>query len=315
MALKSSLAAQLMMAAEVTTGTFVTPTKAYEVRTESIALEIDRTESEAIRSGQRVMRSEDWTPGTQKVSGDIELELSTKNWAFLFSHMLGSVATTGAGPYTHTITPGDLSGKSLSVQAGRPDIGGTVRAFSWAGMKVASWELSCKVDELALVKLSMVGMTETTATALATASYTSSNSLFSFTHGALSVAGSSFPVKDITLSGDNGLDGERFYIGQPTTSEPLEAKWRKYAGSLTADLVDVTAYNRYVNGTEAALVLTFTRGTDVIQITENVRFDGSSPEVGGPEILEQSHDFVAVGPSTDAGAITVVVTSSESTAL
>lgn len=314
MAIKSGLAAQLMMAAEVTPGTAVTPSKAYKHRSENIALEIDRLESEGIQSGKRVLRSDDWTPGTQRVMGDVELELTTKNWAFLFSHMLGTVATSGAGPYTHTATPGDLSGKSLTVQAGRPGTDGTVRAFTWAGMKVASWSLSASVDELALVTLSLVGMTETTATALASASYTSSNALFSFVHGSLSVAGSSFPVKEVELNGDNGLDAERFFLGQPTTSEPLEATLREYGGSLTADFVDLTAYNRFVNGTEAALVLTFTRGADVIQITTNVRFDGTSPEVGGLEILEQALDFKCVGASTDAGAITVVVTSSEASA-
>ena len=314
MAIKSGLAAQLMMAAEATPGTAVTPTKSFEFRSESLVQEIERIESEGIRSGQRVMRSEDWTAGTQKISGDVELELSTKNWAFLFSHMLGSVVTAGAGPYTHTATPGDLSGKSLTVQVGRPDIGGTVQPFTYAGCKVASWELSCSVDELALVTLSMVGMSETTATALATASYTSGNALFSFTHGSLTVAGSSFPVKEVSLSGDNGLDAERFYLGQPTTSEPLEAALRDYSGSLTADFVSLDAYNRFVNGTEAAMVLTFTRGSDSIAITTNVRYDGSTPNVGGREILEQSLDFKCIGPSTDADALTVVVTSTESSA-
>jgi len=227
--------------------------------------------------------------------------------------MIGAPVTAGAGPYTHTVSPSDLSGRSLTVQVGRPDIGGTVRAFTFAGMKVASWELSCSVDELALCTLSMVGMTETTATALATPSYTASNALFAFTHGAITVAGSSFPVKEVSLSGDNGLDGERFYVGQPTTSEPLEASWRDYSGSLTADFVDLVAYQRFVSGTEAALVVTFTRGADAIQVTTNVRFDGSSPEVGGADILEQSLDFKCVGPSTDASALTVVVTSSEAT--
>lgn len=314
MPLKSGMGSQLMMAAEVTPGTGVTPTKSYEFRSESLVQEIERVESEGIRAGQRVMRSEDWTPGTQKVTGDIELEMSTKNWAFLWSHMLGAVATAGAGPYTHTATPGDLSGKSLTVQVGRPDIGGTVRAFTYAGCKVASWELSCSVDELAVVSLSMVGMTETTATALATASYTAANNLFAFTHGALTVAGAAFPVKEVSLTGDNGLDAERFYLGQPTTSEPLEASLREYGGSLTADFVDLTAYTRFVSGTESALVLTFTRGTDIIQITTNVRYDGSTPTVGGRDILEQSLDFKCVGASTDAGALTVVVTSAESVA-
>lgn len=311
--LASGLASQLGLKEEVTWGTAVTPDRFYEIRSLSIKQEIERIESEAIRAGTRVMRSDDWLAGRKVVAGDIELELSSKNWALLGKHMFGGIVTAGAGPYTHTLTPGDLTGKGLTIQGGLPDTAGTVQPFTWAGCKVASWEMSFDNQGLVPVTLSVVGKSETTATGLATAAYTSSNALLSFTHGAITLGGSSFKVRSGSLSGDNGLNAERFYVGQDATSEPLEAALRDYSGTLECDFESLTAYNRFVNGTEAALVLTFTRSADIVQITTNVRFDGETPDVSGPDILTQTLPFKCVGSTTDASAITMVVTSSEAT--
>src|SRR5687767_7661684 len=314
MGARSGLAAQLMMGEESTWGTAVTPTKAYKFVDLVVAQEIARIESEGIQADVRVDRSDDWVPGTRKVAGDVVLELSSKNWAFLFGHMFGGTATTsGSGPFSRTYTPGDLTGKGLTVQGGIPDVSGTVNPFTWSGCKIASWQLSSEVGKLARVTLSLVGKDETTATALAVAGYTSGNKLFSFVHGSLTFGGTSTKVRTISLKGDNGLDVERFFNGQDTIDEPFEVKRRLYTGSFEADFTNLTAYNRYVNGTEAALVLTFARGTDTVTYTLNVRVDGKTPEVKGTGIVPQPMDFKAVGPTTDASAITAVVVSSEAT--
>jgi hypothetical protein len=310
----SGLGAALGIAEEVTWGTAVTPpTRWYEFRGMALAQDIARIESEAIRANTRVMRSDDWTPGRKGVAGDLTVELSTKNMALLHKHMFGGVATSGAGPYTHTFTPGTLTGKGLTVQELLPDTSGTVRALTVPGVKVASWELSFDNEGLVPLTLSFVGKSATTATAAGTPSYTSSNNVFSFAHGSLTIAGSSAPVRSGSLSGDNGLDLERFFFGQDTISEPLEAGMREYGGSLEIDFESLTQYDRFVNGTEAALVIAFTRGSDSITYTANVRFDGATPEVGGPEILSMTVPYKCVGSTTDASALTAVVVSSEST--
>ncbi len=116
----------------------------------------------------------------------------------------------------------------------------------------------------------------------------------------------------MTLAGDNALS-ERFFICQDTTEEPLETGLRSYTGTVSADFEDLTAYNRFVNGTEAALVLTCTAGSNTLVATCNVRFDGKTPNVGDRGVIEQSLPFVCLG-STDAAAITVVITNSDATA-
>src|SRR5262249_27154989 len=155
-----------------------------------------------------------------------------------------------------TFTPGDLAGKSLTMQIGRPSQDGTVRAFTYKGVKVAKWELSVSVDSLAKLKLTTLGQDEDTTIGLAAATAPTGIAPFVFTQGTLSLAGSAADVKDFKLSGDNMVN-DRFKLGTALRKEPLEAGRREYVGEVTAYFVDFTAYNRFVNGTEAALVLDF----------------------------------------------------------
>lgn len=73
----------------------------------------------------------------------------------------------------------------------------------------------------------------------------------------------------------------------------------------------MTQYDRFLDGDEAALVLTFDNGTESLVATLNVRFDGESPELSGVELLEQPIPFVATSSTNDSSAITVVLTNGE----
>lgn len=304
---------QLGLAEETTWGTAVVVSRFYELLGESIAYDLARVESDGIRSGQRVMRSDDWTTGSKRVAGSIDLELTTKNMALLFKHALGSVATSGVGPYTHTITPGDLTGKGLTVQVGRPSSNGTVNPFTFNGAKVAGWELSFALDETTKLTLDVVGRDQTTATALAVASYTASNNLLAFTHGSLTVAGAAISVKSGTVAGENPLNTDRIFVGSNIVSEPLESGRRGYTFDLDAEFESLDALNRIINGTEASLSLAFTRGADSVTVSGNVRFDEGMPELDDMDLLDLplSGKFVATG--ADSTAITVTVQSSEAT--
>lgn len=311
----SGIAGQFGLAEESTYGTAVTVTRFYELLSEGIDEDIGRIQSNGIRSEQRVIRSEDWTTGAEAYKGPVELELQTKNIALLGKHMFGTVVTAGAGPYTHTLTPGDLTGKSLTMQVGRPDTSGTVRPFTFAGCKIAGWELSCEPgeDKPASLKLDVLAKSRTTATALATASYTSSNQIFAWTHASLTIAAAGVQCRGITLKGTNPMRDDRYALGQTTIDQPIENAWRDYTGTIKLDFDSLTHYNRFANGTEAAVVLSFVRSTDSIVFTMNCRFDKGTPALGDRDLLGVELDFKCVGPTTDASAITCVITSSEST--
>jgi len=312
MATGSGLSGQLGLKAETTWGTAVTVDRFYEVVSENIQLNIDRSESKGIRSGQRVLRSDDWVAGVRKVTGPVVFELSTRNTALLLQHAFGTV-TSMAGPTPGTVTPADLTGLGLTVQVGRPDVAGTVIPYTFNGGKVASWELACSVGDIAQMTLDMVFKDQTTATALASASYTSGLGLFSFVHGAVTLGGSTVNVRSLTLKGDNKLDAERFYLGGTVTAEPLEAGQREYTFTMELDHSGTVIPGRIDSGTEAALVATFTSGGSIVKFTTNARFDAGFSNLSGMDILTQPLSGKCVATAADSTAITGVITSGETT--
>lgn len=315
MAIKSGLAAQLGVKAETTWGTFVAPTRFYPLISESLTEEIDRLESEGIIAGQRVLRSEQWAAGNVDVGGDIQTELYQQGMGALLKACFGAVATTGAGPYTHTFTPGDLTDDHLSVQVGKPDTAGTVQPFSFYGMKVTDWELSIEAGGLVALTTSLVGKQLATSDSLATASYgTGAATPFTFKHATASVAGGAANVKKLTIKGSNGLDTDRRFIGSEYRAEPLEADLREYGGTVDLEFESLTQYNRFRNANEVALVSTISAGASAsLTTTMNVRFDGSTPEVDGRGIVQLSAPYKCIGTTTDASAITAVLINTDTT--
>lgn len=315
MALKSGLAAQLGVKAETTWGTFVAPDRFYPLMSESLTEEIDRIESEGIITGARVLRSAQWAAGNVDVGGDIQTELYQQGTGALLKAAFGAVSTTGAGPYTHTFTPGDLTDDHLSVQVGKPDVAGTVQPFSFYGMKVTDWELSMEAGGLVTLSTSLIGKQLATSDSLATASFgAGAVTPFTFKHASATIAGGAANVKKLTIQGSNGLDGDRRFIGSEYRAEPLEAELREYSGTVDLEFESLTQYNRFRNATEVALVATISASASAsLTVTMNVRFDGSTPEVDGRGIVQLAAPYKCIGTSTDASAITAVLISNDAT--
>jgi len=320
MAIPTGLAAQLGIAAEITYGTPVTVTRFYEFTGESMRMEIERLESAGLRAGTRVLLSDRWVAGGKTISGDINMELANKSFGLWFTHMLGgaAVTTSATGVYLHTFTPSDLP-VGLTVQIGRPNTSGTVEPFTYHGCKVASWEIGCAVGEIARLRVSLIGEDEATGVPLATASYPSSLTLLTFKEGTLTVAGSSACVTAATVAGNNGLKADRRCLGSQTILAPVEADFREYTADLTTRFTALTDYARFVAGTEADVVLTFTGATITtghsytLTITGNARFDGETPNVAGPDELVQPLRCKLVG-ATPATALTITYKTSDATA-
>lgn len=315
MGLASGLQSQIGIKAEGTVGTYSAPDHFFEFTSEDLRLEIERIESKGLRAGRVTLHR--WAAGVQRVTGGFEMELAPQGCALLWKHALGAVSTSGAGPYTHTITPTvGLDALGLTIQVNKPDISGTNRVFSYLGCQITDWEISAAVNEYAMAKFGIFGQHEDTSQSLASASFPATYTPFTFAHGTVTVAGSAHDVKSFTLAGDNGLLTNRHQIRATNPSRPkisLSESLRSFTGSLVTDFVDLTDYGRFTAGTESALVLTFNAGASAqMTITMNVRYDGETPTVGGAEILEQSLPFKAVHSTADASAITVVIVNGDS---
>ena len=306
MAIRSGLAAQLGAKAETVWGTPVTVDTFIPMVSESMGVTSARVESASVIAGRLVQDSAQWARGHREVGGDIALELPT-NAAIarlLLEHMFGTV--TGAGPWT--FTPGDLYGKGMSMQIGVPGMDGTVRPKNYSGCKISTWEIAYTAGEIVTLGLGIIAKEEDTAGSVAAASYTAGAATpFVATNVNATIGGAAVCVKQATLSGDNKLE-RRMCAGSTVTKEPVANDLRDYGGSLQLEFDDYTQYTRFVNGTTAAVAVTFgTGGTTALTLTYNCRFDGETPKVGGRSMIDQPLPIKAIG-STDAAAVTAVFT-------
>ncbi|MEV0085260.1 phage tail tube protein [Saccharopolyspora sp. NPDC050642] len=314
MAIPSGLDAQLMTGEQTSYATAATVDRGYEFRAEALSLEAQRIESSGLRPGKRVLRTKRWFQGQRSVGGEITMELGTVSFGRWFKHAFGAVstaqpdATNAPTVYKHTFTPGPPP-PGLTIQVGRPDTAGTVHPFTYTGCKVSSWTLSSAIGEIVTLAVTVLGRDETTATPLATASYPANLDLLTFVEGSLTVAGSAHEIRSINLQGTNGLADDRYVHGSRLRNEPLEigaegSQARVYSGTIEGEFNNLTAYNRFVNGDEAELVLLFA-GANIagafnyeVRITANVRFDGTTPNVPDGNVIMQTLPIKAVDDGT-----------------
>lgn len=278
-----------------------TPNRSFEFRTESLTAEKTRIESEAIRASEFQPR---WGPGSSGVGGDVTFELANRGFGLIFQHALGAVATeTPVGATDardHVFTPGDLTPLGLTCQVVRDDV-----PFDYTGLKVGSLQLQCNVDEIATLTASLVGRAELLDQAAHVDAFPESLALMTFIHGALLLDDAEVAVNAASMTLDNGLDADRRRLGSGLRRNPQRTAFRDLTGSLNADFTDLALYNRFVSGTEAKLELVFDTGVEIeagfnfeCRVLTNVRFDGTTPTVGGPGEIRQELEWKAF-PSTE----------------
>lgn len=308
MSTASGIAGQFGYAAETTWGTYKAPDHFVEVVSESLALQIERIASAGIRASSRVARSDRWVANKKGVTGQLSFEVASKGFGLWLKHMLGAqssgTASGGTNAKKYTSTIGDPFGLGLTVQVGRPDDTGTVQPFSYKGCKITDWELSNSVDGLLMLASTLDGQDEDTAQSLAAASYPSSSELLSFVGGSVTIAGSSVAtVHDIKITGKNALKTDRYGLRTSTLKkEPIANGFVEVSGEITTEFESLTAYNRFVNGTQVAVVAdwlgqTALEGSIFAELKATMpvcRFDGTTPNLNGHDMLVQTLPFVAL---------------------
>jgi hypothetical protein len=327
MATGTGLDGQLGYKLESTWGTAVTVDKFLEFDEESIVWEPEWIEPTGIRVGTKYKRASRLVQSRQGVSGGFSTQFASRTMGSLIKAALGSSVTsptvvTGSA-YKQVHNPGDFVTKSMTVQVGRPQPDGTVRPHTYEGCKVTSWEFSVSDGETAKFSVEIDGQTEATATALATASFTSSE-VFDFSDFTtfklggtvtgtteLSVSGGTTVtgvVKSFTLRGENPMDNERFGLGNAgLKSEQLENGTPTITGSMEAEWDRATFYDAFKAGTTTAIELkaegSVISGSDkntIHIIVSAAKFKAAPFNVGGPEVVTGTLDFEAYSDETNS---------------
>lgn len=290
---------QLGVVDESTYGTAVTVTRFFEYQDSPTPLRpvAARTVGQPFRTGSRGRIQNRAVPYQAGGEGTLEIDVMTKGFGFFLKHLLGNVATTGAGPYTHTATEGtssSLIGDSFTAQLNYPfHPTGSNQALTFAGGKISKWAFSNTVDGHLRASLDCDFASVATGTALATASYPSAMENLSWTGGVVTIGGTPIDLDDFKIEVDNGIKADRRQIrGNSAKKEPTPGM---LTGSveMTADWDALaTAYNK-VHATALAtlyaqVVGTWTNGANTLVVTvPALRFDDLA-FAGDPGALKQT---------------------------
>ncbi|WP_141579657.1 phage tail tube protein [Actinomadura sp. WMMA1423] len=320
MGTRSGLDAQLGFAPEVTFGTGVTPTRFVEFDNEDMKFMPTWLEGEGLRAGRKFKRASRVSVSRKDVNGKVDIKVPNKGLGLLLKAMIGSSATAtqigSSDAYEQIHTPGDMFGKSLTVQVGRPEPGtGTVRPFTYTGCKVTQWEMTVQDGDHLKLSVTMDGRDEDTGTALATASYASGAELFNFSHATLRLGGTpataggattitggtavAAVVNQIQLKGESPMAVDRYGVGNAgLKAEQLENDYPTVTGSLDAEFAKAELYDVYKAYQALALELTLEFGEadtgepfHLSFIAPAIKFKESGPSVDGPGLVKASVDF------------------------
>jgi hypothetical protein len=327
----SGLSAQVGLKAETTVGTEVTVDKFYEFLSESLSWEATWQRSAGLRAGQGYVRTGRMVQTAYTAAGDLVVEHADRGgMGTLWKHALGSSATAtqiaATTAYRQTHTPGAKTGLGLSVQVGRPQTDATVRPFTYRGCKVVSWEFSCSDGEIAQLSLTLDGWQESTATSLATASYSTTSAVFNFAHattlklgGTASTASGRTSIasgvatttvfRGVTITGETPLAVDRRGLGNSGVKrEQIENDRPTVMGTLDGEFTSRTEiYDLVKSGASTPLELVFDTGVaagvgnnySLSFILPAVKFSSGSVNADGPDIIGQSVNFEATDDGTN----------------
>jgi len=319
MAIGSGIGASLGIATESTFNTYVAPDHFYEFNSESTKYTKNTVVGQGLRAGGLVPRVERRVVTTFAGEGDFEIDLPTRALGLLLAHACGGTFPTptqigSTGVYTSTFTPGDTFGKSFSMQVGVPQYGGTVTPKTLTGCKISNFELSVGAGDIAKGKFSIdsAGLTTSSSTsAVPSFANASTTNLFHFAQGTITdnVSTTYANIKDFTFTVDNSLKTDRYNIGSAgAKKEQIINGFRAITGKVTAEFTDTVLLDKFLADTTAGLKLTFAGGTigsstdkETLSITiPAAKFDGDTPAVSGPGVVDVSFGFTVYDDGTNA---------------
>jgi hypothetical protein len=317
-AVGAGLAAQLVSTAEATYG--VAPSlasaRSYEFKSETLELKKTTVTGEGLAAGHVYQRSKRRVLTNYDVSGNITMELPTRQMAYWAQFMVGSFGQANATPtqiastgiYQSYHQPGAMAGHSFSIQKGVPTVdNATVEPFTYVGCKLSDWELKVATGAIAELTLTIDGRNELAGSgngdplngsvpSLATYGTPTSGTgeqmfhfreatLFtggtpSLASGIVSLTGATAVanVRDADIKHSMKYDNARYFLGSNGyKAEQIENGYRAITGTLTAEWVSTEAlYNAFAQDTTTSLQLTFVGPT---VSTSNYLFDVIIPNI------------------------------------
>ena len=326
MPVRSGVAAQIGVVPETTVGTYVVPTTFYPFTSESLSLEKEYIRTAGLRSG-RVSQSADLHVATTRAAaGSLEMDVLSKGMGKLLNLLHGNTVTpiiigaTTAYTQTHAIGLTDPFGKALTIQVGRPDVGGTIRAFSYLGSKLMGATFNLERGGVLTSEWNFDAMDESTGQALAAATYPSAAIPFSFQSGSIEFDDVVLTdcIRSASIEVTLPHETERYCIGSSAIKkEPILNGLVGIEATLEAEFASLTQHTAFTAATRRKLELICSQGDAgggnpfkfAFTMPSTVTVS-SGPTVEGPDVLTQELTVEALDNGS-AAPLTIEVVSTD----
>ena len=267
----------------------------------TLAVTKDAIESEKIRGDRQV---EDFRHGNKTVGGEITAELEYE----AFDDLLEAVL---CGTWATDVLKAGTTRRSFTIQRKFGDLA-TPEYHTYTGCEFNTLALSVSPNAMVGTTFGIVGKNLSLATTAITGSTFGSdvgNSPFDSFTGSITEGGSSIAtVTAIELNLENGIE-PLFSVGSQTTNRPSIGRSRA-SGTLTTYFESKALYEKFLNETSSAIVLTLTDpdGNSYAIDLPNVKYNSGQPDVSGEGAVTIAMEFVALYDGTDDSQIVITRT-------
>lgn len=249
MAIAKGSLSQLVFQQEATFKTLpATPdVKLLYFENESITAQRNLITTPIIRSNRNPVKP---VQDNYSVTGDINTHLQAYNIGTLFKGLLGSVTTTGTGPYSHSIKVGN-SIPTFFIEKGFSDIGQYLR---YQGCAISGATINLTSGGYQSVTFNVIGAKYSSSTTPFDSTPTISGGyvpfyglLYTYIYeGGVSIA----TIESATININNNIE-TKYTLGGAGEVQQIVVNGVEVTGSITCFFEDMSLINKAVNGTES----------------------------------------------------------------
>jgi hypothetical protein len=330
----AGIGSQLGAKKETTWGTAVTVDTFFEFESESLALDRNYYDGLGLRAGRTFAPSSRTRGTTRTAGGDTAITFPTKKGGFFLDQMVAGTITpvlvTGTA-FDSTFNIGaSVPTKSATLQVNKPTTQGVDTSFTYPGAVLTTAAFSLETGGALMSTFTWAAKDETTPTttpagaALATATYVSGSDVWVHQDITLTINGSpAAGIRAVNWTWEQPFAADRFFLdGSGTRAKPIANGLATVTGTLTGEWYDSTYYDLFRSGAFASLVVTAVNPTAITGTTfptftntfAAIQVRGSSPQVGGADLLDLSVPFVVKDNGVAAAPWVSAYRSTDSTA-
>lgn len=324
MAIGSGLGSSFGLVPEVTYGAYVAPTRWVE----GVAR---LRKSKNIHQGGGMAAGRLMQPGSRRVvtakagGGTFECAVSSVRMGHLLNGLMGGTVTPvqqgGTPAYLQTHALADTFGKMYTFQSGIPDLGGTVRPYTFLGCQIDSAEFSCEVGGGLMASFQVSSRDVSEAQSLAAPSYPAANE-FHFAQAAVKVGtfgaeAQVDAVRKVTLKIERAKHDGGPYMGNlGLRNQGILNDWAKVSGTIDADFLDKVVFaDRFAADSSTSLVWEFVGPLISGSFFETFRitvpmifFDTDTPAAESPDVVKTPYNFVGQFDGTNQPTLSYIST-------